>query len=159
MSPLSLPMRALIAVVLCLACAGFGYYAGDHNRNNAWLAQQGVAERQAKEALQAATARGDTLSGQLLRQEDQIIQLKTEKLHAIALSTTGRPCLSGATLRLLNQTPGLSVQGLPPATSGVVAANEPVASDTNIAQWAADAGAQFEVCRARLNTLIEWHTP
>ena len=116
MSPLSLPMRALIALLLCLTCGALGYLAGDHNRNNAWLAQQGVAERQAKEALQAATARGDILSGQLLHQEDQIIQLKTEKLHAIARSTTGRPCLNAPTLRLLNQAPGLGVSGLPAPT-------------------------------------------
>ena len=146
-------------LLLVLAWSGAAYWAGDHNRDNAWLAKQGVQERKAKEALEVAQARGDALSTELLANEQQVNQLKTEKLHAISQATTGRPCLNGPTLRLLDQAPGLSVRGLPPAASGTAAASEPVSTDTDIAQWAVDAGAQFEVCRTRLDALIGWHTP
>lgn len=146
-------------LLLVLAWSGAAYWAGDHNRNNAWLALQGKQERQAKEALQEAQLRGDGLSRSLLATQQQIDQLKTEKLHAISQATIGRPCFNGPTLRLLDQAPGLSVSGLPPATSGVAATGEPVSTDTDIARWAVDAGAQFEVCRARLDALIGWHTP
>ena len=146
-------------LLLVLAWSAAAYWAGDHNRDNAWLALQGKQERQAKEALEEAQFRGDGLSRELFATQQQIDQLKTEKLHALSQATTGRPCLNAPTLRLLDQAPGLSVSGLPPATSGTAAASEPVSTDTDIAQWAADAGARFEVCRTRLDALIGWHTP
>lgn len=148
-----------VGLLLMLAWGGAGYWAGDYNRNNAWLAKQTIAERKAKEQLQAAQARGDTLSSELLQQQDQITQLKTEKLHAISQVTTGRTCLNGATLRLLDKAPGLSVSGLPAATSSPTAADERVATDTDIALWVTEAAAQFEVCRTRLDALIGWHAP
>lgn len=114
-----------------------------------------LAERAAK-TLQEAQARGDVLSAGLLNQQTQIDQLKTEKRNAIAKATTGKPCLNGAALRLLDGAPGLSVRDLPPATGGAAAAGEPVASDTDVAVWIVDAGAAFEVCRARLDALIDW---
>jgi len=49
----------LVALLLVLAWGGAGYWAGDHNRNNAWLAKQAVAERDARLALQAEVARGN----------------------------------------------------------------------------------------------------
>ena len=70
MTPFSFPMSWSVGLVLMLAWGGTGYYAGDHNRNNAWLAKQTIAERQAKEQLQAAQARGDTLSSELLQQQN-----------------------------------------------------------------------------------------
>ena len=58
MTPLSFPMPSSITLLLALAWGCAGYYAGDYNRNNAWLAKQVVAERQERENLQAALARG-----------------------------------------------------------------------------------------------------
>ena len=168
MTPFAFPLSWLTALLLMLAWGGTGYYAGDHNRNNAWLAQQGAAERQAREALQAAQARGDALSTGLLTQQAQINQLKLEKHEALTLATTGRPCLGSPALRVLNTAPGIRISGLPPTTSGIVAAGEPLgaaggdstwySSDTDVARWAVDAGAAFEVCRARLDALIDWNT-
>lgn len=168
MTPLSFPMPSSITLVLALAWGGAGYYAGDYNRNNAWLAKQVVAERQERENLQAALARGDALSTGLLNQQDEINQLKTEKRDALTLASTGRPCLGSAALRLLNNAPGIRVKRLPAPTSSPAATSEPAAAagsddagystDTQAALWVLDAGAQFEVCRARLNALIDWHT-
>lgn len=157
MTPL-LPMW-LAVPLLVLAWGGLGYWAGDHQRNNAWLAKQTLAERAAREALQAAQKRGDALTTTLLAQQLQIDQFKTEKRHAISQATTGRACLNSPTLRLLNDAPGLSVSDMPAATSGAAAASEPVATDTDIALWVADAAGAFEVCRARLDALIGWHAP
>ena len=157
MTPFSFPLSWSVGLVLIPAWWGAGYWAGDYNRNNAWLAKQTMAERQAKDELQEAQNRGDSLSAKLLRQEDLIIKFKTEKLNAISKSTTGRTCLGRATLRLLDKAPGLSVSNLPPPTSGAVEAGEPVATDTDVSVWVSDAGARFEVCRNRLDALIEWH--
>ena len=161
-------MKLGSTLAMLLVCSALGYWAGDHQRNNAWLAKQAQSERQAKEALQAAQTRGDDLSRTLLKQQDQIIQLKSEKLHALQLATTGRPCLNGPSLRLLDQAPGIDLHGLPPATGSTAAAGGAVAtaggdmdteysSDTQAALWIAEAGARYEVCRARLDALIGWH--
>lgn len=175
---ISLPMQALIGLVVALAGSASGYLAGDHHRNNAWLAKQANAERQAKEKLQAAQVRGDDLSGKLLKQQDQIIQLKAEVSHAIESATSGRPCFNGPTLRLLDQAPGLSIRRLPPSTRSAAAAGGTAAttggdkpsaesadaaatysSDTQVALWIVDATSRYETCRARLDALIGWHTP
>lgn len=120
------------------------------------------------EVLQAANERGDQLLGVLEVRQDQINQLAREKRDAISKVTTGRTCLGEPALRLLNSAPGLRVSGLAPAVSGAAAAGAApapntddganvVSTDTDIAAWAIDAGAQYEVCRARLDALIDWH--
>ena len=157
MTPFTAPFLWSLGLALMLAWGGAGYWAGDYNRNNAWLAKQTIAERQAKDELQEAQNRGDSLSAKLLRQEDLIIKFKTEELNAIRKTTTGRACLGGATLRLLDKSTGISVSNLPPPTSGAAEASEPVATDTDISVWIGNAGADYEVCRTRLDALIEWH--
>lgn len=149
----------VLVALLFLGPPAVGYWAGDHNRNNAWLAKQAVAEQQAREALQESQARGDALSTGLLNQQSVIDQLKTEKHEALTLATTGRPCLGSPALRVLNTAPGITVRSLPPATSSAVAADGPFSTDTDIAVWIVDAGTDFKVCRARLDALIDWHTP
>lgn len=65
MTPISLPSSLSITLLLALAMGGAGYWAGDYNRNNAWLAKQAVAERQAREALQAEVQRGQAAAAKL----------------------------------------------------------------------------------------------
>lgn len=109
-------------------------------------------------ALTEAQTRGDLLSSGLLTQQAHIDQLKAEKRHAITQATTGSTCLSEPALRLLNTAPGLTVAGLPQTTGSAVAAGERIATDTDISFWVIDAGAAYQVCRARLDALIDWHT-
>jgi prophage endopeptidase len=118
-----------------------------------------LAAERAISDLQAAQARSDALSAGLLHQQATIDQLKTEARRAIPQVTTGRPCLGPAALRVLDGAPGLDVAGLPPAAGGAAAEGGPVATDTDIAGWAVDAGAAYEVCRARFDALIDWHSP
>jgi len=121
----------------------------------------------AAEVLQDAQDRGDALTTTLAQRQNQIDQLTREKHNAIAKVTTGRTCLSEPALRLLNSAPGLSVSGLTPATGIAAAAgatvapntdiNNVVSTDADITGWAIDAGSQYEICRARLDALIDWH--
>lgn len=117
----------------------------------------------AAEVLQDANDRGDQLMNALELRQAQVNQLAREKRDALTKVTTGRACLGESALRVLNSAPGLSVRGLAPASSGAAAtgaataADTVVSTDTDIASWAVDAGAQFEVCRARLDALIDWH--
>lgn len=131
------------------------------------LAQQSAAHatekkllaEHAAQTLQDAQVRGDALTTGLLNQQTHIDQLTTEARRAIPQVTAGKPCLGPAALRLLDSAPGLSVNGLPPATGGAVAADGRIATDTDIAGWSLDAGAQYEVCRARLDALIDFYPP
>jgi prophage endopeptidase len=116
-----------------------------------------LAAEKATSDLQAAQARGDALSTGLLNQQARIDQLTMEARRAIPQVTTGRPCLGPAALRVLDSAPGLDVAGLPPAAGGAAAEGGPIATDTDIAGWAVDAGAAYEVCRARFGALIDWH--
>lgn len=61
-------MRVLVSILLVLAWGGVGYWAGDYNRNNAWLAKQAVSERQAREDLEAEVKRGQTAATEFIAQ-------------------------------------------------------------------------------------------
>ena len=52
----------LMAALLFAASMAASYWAGDHNRNNAWLAKELLATQQAKAALEAEVARGEKAS-------------------------------------------------------------------------------------------------
>ena len=75
-----------VYLVVVVAIAGLGYWAGDHNRNNAWLAKQGQIEREAHKQYQAEVKRGETASGAYLKayqnMQNQFESL-TEKFHAV----------------------------------------------------------------------------
>ena len=164
------PLIRLIALVACIAILmGVGARIGYVNGRAPLLVQlaqqdkqhadeKRVAAEQVKAALQEAITRGDNLSRQLLQSDQQIIKLSREKRDAIQKVTTGRPCFGEPALRLLNGAPGLHVIGLRDATGSPAAEGGAVATDTDIAQWVVDAGAQYEVCRTRLDALIDWHT-
>jgi hypothetical protein len=121
----------------------------------------------AAEVLKAAAERGDQLTTALELHQAQVNKLTREKRDAIHQVTSGRPCLGQPALRLLDNAPGLSVRGLAPATSSTAATGSAAATDTDdgavsstdadIASWVIDAGAQYAVCSARLDALIDWH--
>jgi hypothetical protein len=172
---------ALLVAGIALAAAGcLGWSTGRAplltqlaQRETAYAREKLRTSERTAEVLQAANDRGDQLvTGLELRQAD-INQLAREKRDAIHQVTTGRACLGGSALRVLNSAPGLSVRGLAPTVGGVAATGAApatdtdiggvgditniVSTDTDIATWAIDAGAQYEVCRARLDALIDWH--
>lgn len=166
------------APVLLLALFGAGYLAGDRNRNNAWLAQQSRQAQAAANQLEAEKLRGDALTTGLLTSQAQINQLTEEAHRGIKTETSGRACLGSGALRVLNSAPGLRTELTPTggsaaahgslaaaaddtssAASGEASSGGESATDTQVADWAIVAGAQYEVCRARLDKLIDWHTP
>ena len=168
-----LPKWVWVAV-LVVAWGGCGFYLGTEHSNNAWLTKQAAQERQAREVLQAEQARGDALTTALLASTSEIDQLKQESHHAIFQATTGRTCFDSAALRVLQRAPGMSAQLTP--TGGAAAARGPIAApadddagntassggewatDTQVGEWAIDTASQYQVCRTRLDALIDWHT-
>lgn len=128
-----------------------------------------------------AQRRGDELATQLLAAEAARAALTRERDDAIARATTGRACLGGSALRVLDGAPGLRVAVVPAAAASAAAAHaaaaadtgdaaadggpgpradpaDAVSDDTAVARWMLAAGAQYETCRARLHALIDFHT-
>lgn len=62
------------ALALILAWGGAGYWAGDYNRNNAWLAKQAAIERQAHQDYEAEVARGQAAASQSITDQKQLQQ-------------------------------------------------------------------------------------
>lgn len=159
--------------LILLVWASCGFYLGDRLRNAAWLKKQNEQLQAATTQLTAEQARGDALTTALLASQTQIDQLSQEAHRGIKTETTGRACLGSGALRVLNRAPGLRTE-LAPA-SGIVATGgaaapaaddagsaasdggDEFATDTQVGDWAIDAGAQYEVCRTRLDKLIDWH--
>lgn len=157
----------LIDVMLLMAVAVFS--AGVGAKLTDWRKgveiaglHQAAAQREAQLAEHAsrsvldAQARGDVLTRQLSAATRAASRLRKERDHALQLATTGRACLDGAALRVLDGAPGLRVD-LPAATGGAAGADGAVATDTDLARWALDAGEQYEACRGRLGALIDFN--
>lgn len=140
--------------------------------------QRAAADRDALARLQAATARGDQLTLDLHTQLVVNAALKDQIDAEIATVTHGRPCLDPAALRLLDraaqsaavpaaprraaaagaaQPAAHPAQPAPDAARRV--AEQPAASDTDVARWAADAYTRYAECAARLDAVIRWHRP
>lgn len=148
----------LLALLLGLVAGGWGGWTLGRARLQTEQARQAEqAAEQAANALAAAQARGEALSQTLSEREDRIDQLTKEKRDAVTPVTTGRACLEPAALRVLDGAAGLQVARLPEAPGGLAATDAAIATDTDVARWALDAGARHEQCRDRLDALIAWH--
>lgn len=113
-----------------------------------WHAEVLRRQQLADDITRAASQREATLDRQL-----------QEAHHALKTATLGRPCLGGAALRLLDQSPGLhpgpaAAPAGPPDRGSAGPAPDPAleeeASDTDVAGWIATAGRYYERCRGRL---------
>lgn len=111
-------------------------------------------------ALSQAQARGDALTTALVSTQNELTKLKEDRHGALQKLTTGRACLNAATVRLLNGADTTAgPESVPQAPSGAAAAGDGFATDADVGQWAIDARAQHDDCRARLDALIDWHKP
>lgn len=163
--PLSLPgvLPAALGIALVVGIAiGAGTAVVVKNgqialieRNHARQAARDQATQ--LERLRDAQARGDALTTDLLTARAEADQLQ-EQLHAaLPRATTGRACLGGGALRLLDRAAGLHA-ALPP-TPGVADAADAgqVATDTEVARWAGHAYFEYAECARRLDALIQFN--
>ena len=120
-----------------------------------------AASEAAKARLTAAQERADALTQELLMHEQSLTLLKERKDHEIKRLTTGNVCFNAATVRLLNNSANTrnDAATLPMAPSEPVAESAAIATDTDIASYINTAQNQYDVCRARLDALIDWHVP
>ena len=110
---------------------------------------------QAAQRMQEAQVLNDALVAAVARKEADITKLKESHRDELRKATVGRPCLSSNAVRLLNaQSAG---HGSTETRSEPVSASTAVASDTDVAEWAADAIAQYETCRTRIDAIREFY--
>ena len=114
-----------------------------------------AAEQLFRQRYQAETERGDALSSQLAQTQDQLTQRTQEVSRAVSQVTTGKRCLDNAAVRLLNRAPR-DDPTLSEAAEPSVTESAAFATDTDVAGWIGGAQYQYDLCRARLNTLIEF---
>lgn len=158
-------IKAVIAIVLVLAIFGAGWTVADWRAGEAMARYRETVQadkaRAATETLARVTAankRADGLAGDLAAAESQRQTLALEHYREIQRLTTGRPCLSGAVVRLLNEPAGVQHAG---AVSQ--AAREPIrddaaaASDTDVAQWADFSRRSYDTCRGRLQAIADFY--
>lgn len=110
--------------------------------------------------LKKANARGDQLATDLAKTESALKTKTLELSNALRKTTTGRTCLAADTVRLLNDPAGAANApgGMSTPTGNPAAADGAVATDTDVAGWIANAKERYEVCRTRLDKLIDFET-
>lgn len=150
-----------VAVGVSVSVTGWGL-TGHYTAKIATL-KQSHAEQAARDQADAlarqlqAQQRGDQLTARLQVQEAANTQLQKDKADALRKTTTGNTCFGADTVRVLNRT--TDTPGLSAPAPGLDAAGEPVATDTDVAAWVADAQTRFEQCRQRLDALIDFNLP
>ncbi len=75
-----------VVLALVLAWGGAGYWAGDHNRDNAWLAKQATTERIAKQKLDAEISRSRKAAETHLAEQQMLMNSYStleEKFNAV----------------------------------------------------------------------------
>ena len=128
-----LAIRWLVSLVLTLAVAAGSYWAGDHNRNNAWLAKQATVASDALTEYQREVRRGGDaaadLSSQLRAQQTQYSTLEG-KFHELRKRTplvVATPDLACA---------GLGIAPLSEAHMGAQTSGDgPVLSNAAVWMW------------------------
>lgn len=109
----------------------------------------------AAEEIAAATKRGNELAARAAAAESARDLALEETRDALRRVTTGRPCLSAAAVRLLNEPGGLK-PALPGAASQPAGTDAAAATDTDVALWAAFARRSYDTCRGRIDALAEF---
>lgn len=113
------------------------------------------AEAAAAEIAEAVR-RGNELAARVAAAESTRDTALQETKDALRRVTTGRPCLSGPAVRLLNDSAGL--KPAVPATPGQPAVTDAaVATDTDVGEWIAGAIRHYDTCRGRLAAVADFY--
>lgn len=116
----------------------------------------------ANQRIIKAAQRADALTVALENSEQHLTMLKEDKAREIKRLTSGTVCFDAPTVRLLNHQSTdtgsnavhMSTPASKPFTESVA-----VATDTDVAEYINTVQNQYNVCRARLDALIDWHLP
>lgn len=164
----------LIVIVFALLCIGAGWTA------QGWRKDRDIATLKTTHATAAlkvaednttrladAQAHGNQLTLELEGYRNTLTLFAEEKNREIDRLATGRRCLDGGLVRVLNrpptaqrgeglpQTAGLSVRADGPATAGTD--DGQYATDRDVSGWINLARTRYDTCRAKLDTIRLFH--
>lgn len=155
--------KLIAGLVMVVACIALGWFANGW-RKDAQISRLEAVQAQATKTaaeqfaqrLQGAVARGNALTAQLDQAQKDIDQLTQEKQDAIRRTTTGRPCLNSAAVRVLNNPASIQPVGVPSAASQPAADDGSFATDTDVGLWIGTCERSFNTCRARLQAVADF---
>lgn len=149
---------ALAIFAAGLAVEGWRKDAEIAQINEQHQAEKARATQETLGRVSAANKRSDGLAEQLAQAEAARQTLAQEHYREIQRLTTGRACLSGAVVRLLNEPAGLRINGaLPQAVREPVRDDAAAATDTDVALWADFARRSYDTCRGRLQAIADFY--
>jgi hypothetical protein len=163
-------LRVALLALFCASLVALGAWAG-HSLGRAPMlveladlrtVQAETAKLQALAAartLSDAQVRSDALTVRLAGKQEQIFNLQRAAHASINQTTFNRLCLSADAVRVLNGTDGAAGTDVPQTGGSAAAAGGAFATDADVGHWAVDARAAHTECRARLDALIDWHSP
>lgn len=172
MKPETTKAIVLVAIAAAIFAAG---WAVEGWRMGAKLArvEKAHAEAETKAAkentarLAAANQRGDFLLLQLNGWKDTLTQFAEEKNREIDRLATGRRCLDGPLVRVLNRSPDIKLpRSVPEATGHAVrapatAAADPddgrFATDGDVARWANQCRLNYDTCRSDRDAIANFY--
>lgn len=163
-------LLSIIAILAAGAIAGWSAHKVTQNHYTAVISKMQVgqakekaaAEKAAADQLRATQSLSDVLSSNLANAEYAINTLTLEKTREIHHYATGNICFNTDLTRVLNQpfgdyTTQSQTSSTPAAEDAAIASitAEPL-TDTDLAEWIANAQGQYETCRGRLSALIDF---
>lgn len=155
---LGLNLKLLGAGAVVLALIGthsWAYFQGRAARDAEVKIENVEAFKRVAEAYRVQVEYGNLKTAEA---HDAIRESETrlnEVLKNVKKVTTGRTCLSAPAVRLLNHTEAPTAE-LPEGSTGIDAeGSSEVATDTHIAEWAAEVQQLYESCAAKLNAKID----
>ena len=156
-------MKIALLIAFGAACFAGGWLA-EGWRMGARIA--GVEESQAKRDQAAAETnlgevvagqkRGEILVARVAHEENHRDQINQEKSRVIQPLVTGRPCLAGTVVRLLNLPDGIKPGFVSQAAGESVPADAGAATDSDVAAWIGQCSRGYETCRGRLKAIHDF---
>lgn len=115
---------------------------------------QTAARVRLEDALRAHDAATKTLQTSRQRLAAQLEKTR----HDLQNTTTSRACLGADAISVLQRSPAFAPvdAALPTPAQQPAGAGSAIATDTDIAGWAATAASQFDACRARISAIGQW---
>ncbi|WP_153117390.1 hypothetical protein [Rhodocyclus tenuis] len=164
---ISLPNTATVGIVaaaiagLVGAAAGYRYadaqgIAALERVQRAEANKRAAVVEAAATRLIAANRQADELTERVAAADAARDTAAQERDRALKSLTTGRACLDGNVVRLLNQPTGARVGQLPAAADEPADGAAGAATDTDVAGWIGDARDAYDACRGRIDALREW---
>jgi len=161
---MSLEMLKMLTMAVIAALIFVTGWSANGWRKNAEIEriERAHADQRARDAvaaadeIAAAQKRGDTLAARVAATETTRDTALQETQHALRKVTTGKPCLSGSALRLLNGAAGLK-PAVPAPAGQPAGADAAFATDTDVAEWAAHARRSYDTCRGRLDAVRDFY--